>query len=128
MANKTGKGGFQKGEDPRRNRKGQRNREAVAFARTLRELIVKEGEKSVTDSDGKRRKKIENVVQVMYDKAMLGEAWAVQMIFERTEGKVAQPNTNLNLDMSNLTMEQLERISKGEDVSTVLATSGQSGD
>lgn len=39
---------------------------------------------------------------------------------ERTEQQ------SLNLDMSQLTLEQLERIAKGEDVYSVLATSGHS--
>lgn len=69
-------------------------------------------------------RKLAKVVQMFSDDS---PAMAKELM-ERSEGKITQPNTNLNLDLSSLTMEQLERISKGEDVSTVLATSGQSGD
>lgn len=71
-----------------RNRSGQRNRAAVQFSKSLRELIVKEGESSISDKDGKRHRKIELVVRQLYNKAIAGEGWAVTFIAERVEGKV----------------------------------------
>jgi hypothetical protein len=40
MANKTGKGTFKKGDDPRRNNAGQRDKKAVETAAEYRSLIV----------------------------------------------------------------------------------------
>lgn len=80
-------GQFQKGDDKRRNKQGQRNRAAVAFTRTLRELIVREGERSLS-VQGEKHKKVEWMVRQLWSKAIAGEAWAVAMIFERVEGRV----------------------------------------
>ena len=65
MANHTGKGTFQKGDDKRRNKRGQRNAAAVAFTRTLRELIVKEGERSLS-VQGEKHKKVEWMVRQLW--------------------------------------------------------------
>lgn len=67
----------------------------MAFFRTLRELIVTEGEKNKAgiDDDGNtvKLKKVEWYVKVLWQEALKGEAWAVQFIAEKVEGKVEQP-------------------------------------
>lgn len=92
MANTTNhkpnSGSFQKGDDPKRNRNGQRNKAAVAFARSLREYIVKHGEAKLTLPDGKKIKRIEAVVTALYKEAILGNMTAIQFIADRVEGKI----------------------------------------
>lgn len=88
MANRTGKGGF-KEHPENKNKSGQRNKEAVAFSRSLRELIVREGERSLT-LDGKRHRKVELMVRQLWAKAIAGEAWACNIIMDRTEGRVTE--------------------------------------
>jgi hypothetical protein len=89
----TGRPGtFQKGADPRRNLNGQLSKKTLAFNKTLRELIIAEGEHKHTDAEGKvTLKKVEWMVKVLWNAALKGEPWAMQFVAERTEGKVTQP-------------------------------------
>lgn len=89
--NHTGKGGF--GDNPQNiNQRGQRNKAAVSFARSLREYIVKEGKVALkyVDDSGKQHTltKIEAVVRTVYKEAINGNLVAVNFIAERVEGKV----------------------------------------
>jgi acid phosphatase class B len=85
--NPSGRGGF--GDNPQnRNKRGQRNKAAVAFARSLREYIVKRGEEKITLPDGKKIKRIESVVMALYKEAIFGNMTAIQFIADRVEGKV----------------------------------------
>lgn len=93
MANPTGKGGFQRGDDPKRNKHGQRNKAAVSFSRSIRDLIVKHGEKKrkAFDKEGnliRTQKNIEWVVEAIYKEAISGNMVAVNFIAERVEGKI----------------------------------------
>ena len=106
---------FVKG-DSRINRNGQISHSVLAFNKTLRELIVTEGEAkhtSLVEVPGGQKvkvthKKVEWVVKVLWNAAMKGEAWAVQFIAERTEGKVTQPvSGDMKVD-SHLTVEFVE--------------------
>lgn len=84
--NPSGKGGF-KDHPENRNQHGQRNKAAVSFSRSLRELIVAEGNKTLT-LDGKKHRKVELLIRKLWTEALSGKEWAATMIFERTEGKV----------------------------------------
>jgi hypothetical protein len=100
-------------DDPRINRNGQIGKGALAFNRSLRELLVAEGETDQTDDKGKiRLKKVEWLVRVVWNKALKGEAWAVDFIAERTEGKVTQPvSGDLNIQ-GRLSMAALKKSAK----------------
>jgi hypothetical protein len=83
-------GSFKKG-DPRINRRGQIGRGRLAFNKSLRELIVAEGERKHTDVKSQvTLKKIIWMVKVAYNAALKGESWAVLFIAERGEGKVKE--------------------------------------
>jgi len=103
--------------DPRINRQGQIGHNVLAFNKTLRELIITEGEAKHTtliESEGGHKtkvthKKVEWVVKVLWNAAMKGEAWAIQFIAERTEGKITQPvDGNLNVTAA-LSMTALKK-------------------
>lgn len=109
------KGSFQK-NDPRINRNGPIKTGVLAFNRSLRNLIVTEGESKHTalvGEEGHKTKvtfrKVEWMVKVVWNAAMKGEAWAVQFIAERTEGKITQPvDGNLNVTAA-LSMTALKK-------------------
>jgi len=86
-------GQFQKG-DPRINRRGQMNKRRIEFNKTIRELLVDEGEALQSGKIGDSTVKLKKVAWLMksvWNKAIAGEAWAVQFIAERVEGKIIQP-------------------------------------
>ena len=104
------KGQFQKGDDPRRHTNGSKSKAAVAFNKSLRELLINEGEKTKTGKDTSGNKvSLKNVEWLsisVWQKAIKGESWAVQFIAERTEGKVTQPvsgeiDHNLNFNFGD---------------------------
>lgn len=82
---------FQKGDDPRRNKNGQRNGEAVRFAKEIRDALIEEGEKRTTRK-GKRAgmSRFQSMIVSVWDKAEQGAPWAVEYISERVEGKVKE--------------------------------------
>lgn len=68
---------------------------------------------------------IDNVESVLYTEAVKGEHWAVQF-FLRTQGKrrgyvERSEHGQVNIDLSKLTDEQVDRLARGEDVFSVLA-------
>ena len=85
---------FKKGHDPRRNKNGSKSKAVVAFNKTLRELLVAEGEQIQKGTIGEttiKLKKVEWLVKSVWKKAIDGESWAVNFIAERVEGRIIQP-------------------------------------
>ena len=82
---------------------GSKSKAAVSFSKTLRALLVDEGEKTKKGKEGDSFLKLKNVewlVKSVWQKAISGESWAVSFIAERVEGKVSQQvdlDGNLNL-------------------------------
>jgi len=96
--------GFSGADDPRRNNNGQINKIALRFGKNLRDMLVEEGMKKYDPNSADSKMRIQRVVERIYDEAELGEAWAVQLIFERCEGKVTQPiEANSNMPVIILT-------------------------
>ena len=95
---KSNNGQFQKGDDPRRYKKGPVSKERLAFNKSFRELLVKEGKQKQIGTIGDkentkivRLKKVEWLVKAVWQQAIKGESWAVNFIADRVEGKVTQP-------------------------------------
>ena len=89
---------FAKGPDPRRNVYGQRNKAAVRATKLLRNKLVQEGKRLVTYTvetpAGKVKLKARNIdllAKRIWREAVEGNASFVQIILDRTEGKVTQP-------------------------------------
>jgi len=85
--------GMFKKNDPRINRKGMMSKKRLIFNRTLRELIIEEGEAIEMGKIGDqiiRLKKVQWLVKSIWRLAIQGESWAANFIAERTEGKVTQ--------------------------------------
>ena len=78
----AGKGQFKKGADPRRHTNGRKSKEVIAVGKALQEALADEG---------KRDDKINALVKKIWEKALQGQPWAVDMVFERLAGKVTQP-------------------------------------
>jgi len=89
------------------NKNGQRNADAVRFARELRAMLVERGEQPIGKA---RRKRVEKLIDKVWDLALDGKEWAVAFIAERVEGKVPTPiDANVNAvidDVSKLTPEE----------------------
>ena len=89
---------FRKGPDPHRNVSGQRNKAAVQATTLLRNKLVQEGKRIVTYTvdtpTGKVKLKARNVVLLVkriWREAIGGDASFVQIVLDRTDGKVTQP-------------------------------------
>lgn len=123
MANEQNLTPFKKG-DPRINRKGRPR--TFDAARTLAQEIAHE----VALSDGKPLiidgHKV-TVIEAILRKWATSKDARLQMAFvEYAYGKPPQRNDVVNIDVSKLTDEQLDRLAKGEDVHAILAAPGES--
>jgi hypothetical protein len=92
---------FAKGPDPRRNVYGQRNKAAVRATKLIRDKLVQEGKKLVTFTvdtpAGKVKMKARNIdllAKRIWREAVEGDPSFVQIVLDRTEGKVTQPIDN----------------------------------
>lgn len=77
-----------------------------------------------------RQTMIDNAESVLYNKVLAGNMTAV-IFFLKTQGKnrgytERREERVMNIDVTQLTDDQLRRIAEGEDPLVVIATSGQS--
>ena len=71
-------GRFKKGDDPRRNKRGARSKEAQSFAERFANALAKGGEP-------------QDLSEMLWEKALKGQSWAVEILLDRLIGKVVQP-------------------------------------
>ena len=106
----TGKG-FVKG-DPRINRFG-----TPKNSETLRKAVTKLLNSEIINDEGEKVTALENLVR---DWALSKNFQKQNGVLERGFGKVKE-QVQVEIDMKQLTREQLERLAKGEDIVKVLA-------
>jgi len=70
------------------NKHGATKKSVRQFANTFKDMLVEEGLRPWNPNDPTSMTRIQRVVERIYDEAEAGEAWAVQVILERVEGKV----------------------------------------
>jgi hypothetical protein len=76
--------------------------------------------------DDEREKMIDNVESALYEQALSGNTTAM-IFFLKTQGKgrgYIERQETVDVDLSNLTDHQLERIKKGDNLIDVLADKG----
>ena len=78
----------------------------------------------VNETDPQKRTNAELIANAALVAALGGDVSAMREIRAATEG---EKTTTLNIDVANLTDEQLERIARGEDARIVIASAGASG-
>ena len=78
----------------------------------------------VNEKDADKRTNAELIANAALVAALGGDVSAMREIRSATEG---EKTTTLNIDVANLTDEQLERIARGEDARIVIASAGASG-
>ena len=61
-----------------------------------------------------KRPKLEVIAETLADKACDGEAWAINMVAERIDGKALASVVSVSGDATSLFVEVLKRISQGE--------------
>jgi hypothetical protein len=69
---------FQKGDDPRRNKQGARSKEAQSFAERFANSLASGGDPK-------------DLAAILWEKALKGQPWAVEVLLDRLIGKVTQP-------------------------------------
>ena len=78
----------------------------------------------VNETDPQKRTNTELIANAALVAALGGDVSAMREIRAATEG---EKTTTLNIDVANLTDEQLERIARGEDARIVIASAGAGG-
>lgn len=114
MANNTGKGQFVKG-DPRINRQGRPTNQDQ-----LRKMIHEIAGEVVTSKDGSIT--ASRLFAILMNWATSNDVRKQELFVAYGYGKVKEQNTALNLNLNDLTDEQLQRIAAGEDAASVLAS------
>jgi hypothetical protein len=90
----TNGGSFKKGDDPKRNKNGQRNAPAVAMTKSFRDVLVMIGGEALASTlDGKpiSKQKIEWLGQKLWAMALGGDIAAIRELLDRMCGKSPQP-------------------------------------
>jgi len=86
---------FQKGDDPRRNKQGARSKEAQSFAERFANALASGGDPKA-------------LAALLWEKALKGQPWAVEILLDRLIGKVSQPvSGGLTVD-GHLTIEVIK--------------------
>jgi hypothetical protein len=114
MANTKNLKPFKKGHDPRRNVKGR----PPANSEELNALIDEIFAETLTNDKGRQSTKIRDAIERLLSHQ---NPAGVIHILDRRYGKVKQDVNLLNLNLSELTNEQLERIANGEDPLKVIS-------
>lgn len=94
MAKPRGKP-FEKGSDPRRSAGGQTKAQA-SFRKTLREMVIEEGNQTLS-LDGKKLAKVRIAVRALWNEAMKGEAWAWAAIRDQIGETPLPPKQEIGL-------------------------------
>ncbi len=79
----------------------------------LRQLLMEEGAHVLVLPSGERIERRHAVVRRLYEAAEAGEAWAIQLVFERLEGKTpakVEVDAHLSARPADLTDDQLAAI------------------
>ena len=74
-------GQFKKGDDPRRHKGGRKSREAIELSTALLNALTDEG---------KKRDNFKKLAEKIWNRAIAGQPWAVDVILDRFLGKATQ--------------------------------------
>lgn len=91
-------GQFKRGDDPRRHKGGRKSREAIELSAALLNALTEEGNKE--DNFKKLAEKI-------WQRALAGQSWAIDIILDRFLGKAAQPiEGDLNITLKRIITDE----------------------
>ena len=116
---KKNPGSFKKGKDARRNIKGRpkRGHSIADILRTIGDEMIPQEWKDEIEASGINTKLLTKKEAILYGvflQAMQGEAWAVNFITDRTEGKAVQVIETKNItSIEEMTDAELTKIAKG---------------
>jgi len=89
---------FQKGDDPRRHKGGRKSKEAIALSTALLNALTEEGKKD---------EKFKKLAEKIWEKALAGHPWAVEIVLDRFLGKAAQPiEGDISITVNRITTDE----------------------